>query len=74
MIIRTENSIYEVDPNDRRIRRLSGKKEPSRRQGEDGQWRFYEILHLGSIGEPMFVDYLGDGCGTLTSHVMEIRE
>jgi hypothetical protein len=34
-------SVYEVDTEAKKIRRLNGKKDPTPRQGKDGEWREY---------------------------------
>lgn len=50
-------SRYELDIDGKRIRRLGGVKEPTHRQGVDGEWRSYEALgFLGYVDkEPQFV-------------------
>lgn len=43
-------SIYEVDEENRRVRRLTGEHEPTPRQGPDGQWKdflSYDDIHIG---------------------------
>lgn len=37
-------SLYEVDPDAKRIRRITGVDAPTARQGPDGEWRDYERL------------------------------
>lgn len=45
MIFKTiSGSQYDLDQANKRIRRLSGAKAPSARQGEDGEWRTYRDL------------------------------
>lgn len=39
-------SLYEVDEEHKKIRRLSGKIDPQPRQGKDGEWKEYDILFL----------------------------
>lgn len=42
MIFRTQsNSVYEVDFDNKLIRRVNGVKDPTARQGKDGEWRKY---------------------------------
>lgn len=42
MVIHTQNgSIYEVDRKNKRVRRLSGKGNPTPKLGVDGEWRLY---------------------------------
>lgn len=45
MIFHTESgSTYEVDVINKKIRRLNGAKDPTPRQGRDGEWRDYSYL------------------------------
>lgn len=37
-------SVYEVNTDSKQIRRLNGAKDPTPRQGPDGQWRAYEEI------------------------------
>jgi hypothetical protein len=37
-------SVYEVNTDSKQIRRLNGVKDPTPRQGPDGQWRAYREL------------------------------
>ncbi len=42
MIFRTQsNSVYEVDFDNKMVRRINGVNEPTARQGKDGEWRKY---------------------------------
>jgi hypothetical protein len=47
-------SIYEVDQETKRIRRLIGTGDPTTRQGKDGEWRAYERLDL-EVGESAWI-------------------
>lgn len=40
----TENSIYEINDEDRLIRRTHGKRSGTKRQGKDGVWQSYESI------------------------------
>ena len=44
MIFHTENSIYEVDQENKCIRRLYGKDNPTPRLGEDSKWKAYTSI------------------------------
>jgi len=44
LITTDSGSVYELDEDQKRIRRLSGAKPPTPRQGSDGEWRQYEGL------------------------------
>lgn len=50
-------SAYEVDSVNKRIRRLSGKANPTPRQGKDGEWRNYAELHPAplKVGESALI-------------------
>lgn len=37
-------SVYEVNTDSKQIRRLNGVKDPTPRQGQDGQWRAYDEI------------------------------
>ncbi len=37
-------SVYEVNTDSKKIRRLNGVKDPTPRTGKDGEWRSYEDL------------------------------
>jgi hypothetical protein len=55
-------SKYEVDTDNKRIRRLTGKNEPTRRQGVDGNWRNYDTIvpELITIGEQVAIFWTKD--------------
>ena len=44
VLIHTRNSVYEVDTQNKRVRRMSGKDNPTPRQGADGAWRAYASI------------------------------
>lgn len=69
--VRTDNSTYEIDQEARLVRRVSGLREPSPRQGQDGVWQAYTFAHI-ELGQPMVIDYTGEGRCTVTSNVLEI--
>jgi hypothetical protein len=48
MIFNTANSTYEVDTDNKRIRRLVGKNAATVRQG-NGEWRSYDSIHPDPI-------------------------
>lgn len=51
MIFITETgSTYEVDEAQKRVRRLSGNKAPTARQGYDREWRSYEACTPIEVG------------------------
>ena len=69
----TMNSIYEVDEQNKRIRRLEGANDPTPNQGEDGVWREYFALQSVNGGYLIVWDY-GGNRATLTSRVLEVIE
>ena len=69
--IQTENSVYEVDYDQKRIRRVGGVNEPTPNQGPDNVWNDYSAL------QPMHNSMLivwPDGKATLTSPITSAEE
>jgi hypothetical protein len=78
-------SAYEVDIGSNRIRRLSGVKDPTPRQGQDGQWHSYEHIDL-EVGEGAWIHWnpdttpllqgnrFGGAPVTVTSEVVKIEK
>ena len=50
-------SVYEVDTETKKIRRLNGKKDPSPRQGKDGEWQEYLNELTVEVGEPVWIQW-----------------
>ncbi len=51
MIFETQSgSVYELDTEASRIRRLSGLNDPQPRQGKDGEWRTYVAVSDVRVG------------------------
>ena len=48
-------SLYEVDQENKKIRRLNGKRDPSPRQGKDGEWQGYLNDLSIVVGEPVII-------------------
>jgi hypothetical protein len=44
MIFKTRNSTYEVDAENKRIRRIKGLAEPTPRLSPDGEWKDYREI------------------------------
>lgn len=38
-------SVYEINTDSKQIRRLNGVRDPSPRQGKDGEWRKYDDIY-----------------------------
>lgn len=56
MQFKTEsNSIYQVDLESKRIRRLSGTSAPTIRQGIDGNWKTYKEFFYPIVGKPAVI-------------------
>lgn len=77
MIFRTISSTYEVDLTEQRIRRLTGSKDPTQRQGADGEWKRFHMISDIVVGKPVFIAWAhlnpaGLTPGTMTSNVIEI--
>ena len=70
------DSVYELDESRKRIRRLSGNGDPTRRTGQDGAWREYESIQgacsSGEIqpGFPVLITWPVPG--TLTSRILRV--
>jgi len=76
MIFHTRNSSYEVDPDRKRIRRLSGHENPTPRQGLDGSWKDFERITDIVQGASVLVVWSEEGTipSTLTSPVIKVIE
>jgi hypothetical protein len=75
MIISTENSTYELDEPNKRVRRLNGIENPTPRQGRDGEWRDYETITEPVIGNRLLIVWEfenGVAKSTQTSPIKEI--
>ena len=77
MRVWTANSLYELDLDASRIRRVLGQEPPTSRQGDDGQWRRFEGISQVRVGDRMLIVWSREGekaRSTLTSTVVEITE
>lgn len=82
MIVETQNSIYEIDEQDRQVRRLEGFTVPTARFGANGAWRPYAHLSPLEVGKRMVITWPATGeedfpggelkTHTVTSEVVEI--
>lgn len=68
----TDNSIYEVDPDRKLIRRLAGVNAPTPSQGADGEWKVFERIDGLEVGYPSLIRYPNEK-GTLTSVVRSLN-
>lgn len=55
MIFRTENSTYELELDEGKVRRIRGDLKPTTRQGEDGEWREYESITCPMVGATVLI-------------------
>lgn len=60
MIFYTENSVYEVDLQGKRVRRLRGIGDPMPRLGKDGEWRPYASISPILKGLPVLIVWTSD--------------
>jgi len=52
-------SVYEINTDSKKIRRLNGKADPTPRQGKDGEWRTYASLYpeIPKVGEQLLITW-----------------
>ena len=72
----TENSLYEVDLNSNMIRRLTGSKDPTPRQGKDGEWKHFVSISNIEINTCALIVWAitedGTNQATMTSPITKI--
>lgn len=75
MIYKTESgSVYQVDAKGKRVRRLTGVKEPTPRQGQDGEWKTFYDMRTDLFPGRLFFIWNNLGQGTHTSLIVETVE
>lgn len=75
MIYKTRSgSVYQVDHEGKRVRRMSGENDPTPRQGVDGEWKSFHHINEEIAPGHLFFDWDGEGHGTITSKVVETIE
>ncbi len=75
MVFSTEFSVYEIDTENKMIRRLTGIRDATPRQGKDGEWKKYGEISKIAVGEKvvfMWAEEDGILKTTVTSQVVEI--
>lgn len=74
--IATQNSTYEVDEENKRIRRLDGVLDPTPSQGTDGEWQPYTAVTQHPSGVLVIEWPLGEKNSpyTVTSRIQTIEE
>lgn len=50
-------SLYEVNEEENKVRRLIGVKDPTPRQGKDGEWRVYVKISSIVPGRPVMITW-----------------
>jgi hypothetical protein len=76
MQVITAFSIYEVDFDNRRVRRVSGVDRPTPRQGADGEWKSYLSVSMFDEGLLFQWGWNDDGTAkcTHTSKIVQVKE
>lgn len=71
-------SIYKVDTENKKICRMYGVKDPTERQGQDGEWKDYYAISSIEVGRSVVIcwELVGMVVGktTMTSLVVEVTE
>jgi len=79
--ITRSGSVYEINLEKTKVRRLEGKENPTPRQGPDGEWKEAESISDPVIGKPVFIFWdpkttppkrEGAIPATMTSNVVEV--
>lgn len=60
----TLNSLYEVDQDQQRVRRLNGLSDPTPYQGIDGEWKSYTKISNIQTGLPVLIVWENTKCTT----------
>lgn len=66
-------SIYEIDLDNKKVRRIFGNHPPSMRQAKDGMWQTYHGISTPTIGLSLLILWDNGGKCTQTSNVKEIE-
>lgn len=70
-------SLYELDLEGKRVRRLIGVADPTPRQGKDGEWRYFESCSAIKIGREAYfiwqVDPTEDGLVARTTGTSKVK-
>lgn len=73
MIITTQTgSIYELDKDNKQVRRLAGKSKPTMRQAKDGEWQTYHDILMPAIGMSLFIMWDKHDKCTITSPIRTV--
>lgn len=65
-------SVYELDRPREQVRRLEGSKNPTPRQGQDGEWKKFTSCSEIRVGHPVLIQWERGPKSTLTSVVTMI--
>jgi hypothetical protein len=77
VIIKTENSCYELDLTNKRIRRLQGVYSSTPKQGNDNEWKLYSDISIPAQGDSMLIIWSYDkdtAKSTLTSNIISVED
>ncbi|HZU73573.1 MAG TPA: hypothetical protein VE990_12460 [Acidimicrobiales bacterium] len=74
MLVTTRNSVYELDSDHRRIRRVSGDVAPTPAFDPEGEWKDYHEVTGFEVGSPVATVHWGTGGYTRLSRVLGITE
>lgn len=74
MIFHTQNSSYELDQKNKRIRRISGNFPATKRQGTDGIWKDYYKVDPIEVGECPYVHWDDEKHCTHLSQIIKVFE
>lgn len=72
LVVRTENSAYEFDQEQKLMRRLAGTNDPTNPLYPDGEWRPYDRIEYLAVGHRALIVY-PSGKGKLVSTVRDIH-
>lgn len=65
-------SIYEIEQENNRIRRLSGTIAPTERQGSDGEWKEYMYATVLTLNKPLIITWKINEDGSLNSTITSL--
>lgn len=74
LVVRTENSAYEFDQEQKLMRRLAGVNQPTNPLYPDGEWRSYDRIEGLAVGQRALIFYEpGQGKAKLISTIRDIK-
>jgi hypothetical protein len=73
VVFRTQNSSYEIDQEQKLVRRLAGLNPATNSQGLDGDWQPYDSIEGLDVGFRAVIRYPGTPKVTITSRIREVE-